>query len=367
MSNEERNYNASYIYFRIQEEEWSLIPLLPGYIVFTTAGKNWFKLLILEMEKEFEEKSLESVIFMNISQYFSIPLSIPYSNCIDIIASNRTFYTKVLGFNVSCIIICHLCKTLMQYSNEDSRVKYSNLVTGAALAGRINRNSFQTVLATIGITNQCNEKSFYNYNIILRETLDNLESAHLLGQEKCWITKKDNNTPIEKETQYIQIDYWVSYSTRYALAVLDQNEGLDVMISKERSQKVFRIIMKFNSEMTNEARKEKFANGRKEFAGLTLISKTSDQIHKDIFWPSFGNILRDFDIIVKCVACYAFVKKSACNLITTRATYNGNANITLSFVTKNTFGFDNFQEGQKPSDRSNNCLFKCPFKALMND
>ncbi|CAB4485201.1 unnamed protein product [Rhizophagus irregularis] len=121
---------------------------------------------------------------MNISQYFSILFSIPYSNCIDIIASNRTFYTRVLGFNVSCIIICHLCKTLMQYSNEDSRVKYSNLVTGAALARRINRNSFQTVLATIGITNQCNEKSFYNYNIILRETLDNLESAHLLGQEK---------------------------------------------------------------------------------------------------------------------------------------------------------------------------------------
>ncbi|PKY20155.1 hypothetical protein RhiirB3_433386 [Rhizophagus irregularis] len=333
MSNEERNYNASYIYFRIQEEEWSLIPLLPGYMAFTTA-----------VEKKFEEKSLESVIFMNISQYFSILFSIPYSNCIDIIASNRTFYTRVLGFNVSCIIICHLCKTLMQYSNEDSRVKYSNLVTGAALARRINRNSFQTVLATIGITNQCNEKSFYNYNIILRETLDNLESAHLLGQEKCWITKKDNNTPIEKETQYIQIDYWVSYSTRYALAVLDQNEGLDVMISKvhtaitkkkfshfnicnilkfvkERSQKVFRIIMKFNSEMTNEARKEKFANGRKEFAGfnfdkelVSYKSKTSDQIHKDIFWPSFGNILRDFDIIVKCVACYAFVKKSACNL-----------------------------------------------------
>ncbi|PKK70839.1 hypothetical protein RhiirC2_779191 [Rhizophagus irregularis] len=73
--------------------------------------------------------------------------------------------------------------------------------------------------------------------------------------------------------------------------------------------------------MTNEARKEKFANDRKEFAGFNFDkelvlykSKTPDQIHKDIFWPSFGNILRDFDIIVKCVACYAFAKKRTCNL-----------------------------------------------------
>ncbi|PKC65604.1 hypothetical protein RhiirA1_460816 [Rhizophagus irregularis] len=41
MSNEERNYNASYIYFRIQEEEWSLIPLLPGYMAFTTADVSY--------------------------------------------------------------------------------------------------------------------------------------------------------------------------------------------------------------------------------------------------------------------------------------------------------------------------------------
>ncbi|CAB4401313.1 unnamed protein product [Rhizophagus irregularis] len=52
MSNEERNYNASYIYFRIQEEEWPLIPLLPGYVAFTTISKNQFKLLILESNNQ---------------------------------------------------------------------------------------------------------------------------------------------------------------------------------------------------------------------------------------------------------------------------------------------------------------------------
>ncbi|PKK62426.1 hypothetical protein RhiirC2_717708 [Rhizophagus irregularis] len=47
--NEERNHNAGYIYFRSQKEERSLISLLPsGYVAFTTAGKNRFKLSILE-------------------------------------------------------------------------------------------------------------------------------------------------------------------------------------------------------------------------------------------------------------------------------------------------------------------------------
>ncbi|CAB4384121.1 unnamed protein product [Rhizophagus irregularis] len=45
---EERNHNAGYICCRNQEEERSLIPLLPGYVAFTTAGKNRFKLSILE-------------------------------------------------------------------------------------------------------------------------------------------------------------------------------------------------------------------------------------------------------------------------------------------------------------------------------
>lgn len=79
-------------------------------------------------------------------------------------------------------------------------MKYSYLVAGDMLAGGINRNSFQTALSTIGVTNQCCKKSFYNYQtymykpindsakfsseVILCEILDQLESAHLPGQEK---------------------------------------------------------------------------------------------------------------------------------------------------------------------------------------
>ncbi|RIA84549.1 hypothetical protein C1645_412472 [Glomus cerebriforme] len=152
------------------------------------------------VKKEMEEKQLGSVIFMNTSQYLSILLSLPCPNCLDLIASNRTFYTRVSGFTIFCIITCLLCKTSTQYSNEDSGVKYSHLVAGAALAREINRNSFQTALATIGVINQCCKKSYFNCQArmykpiidsakssceaILYEILDNLESIHLPGKEK---------------------------------------------------------------------------------------------------------------------------------------------------------------------------------------
>ncbi|POG71758.1 hypothetical protein GLOIN_2v1840912 [Rhizophagus irregularis DAOM 181602=DAOM 197198] len=50
---EEKNYNAGYLFLRNQEEvDHSLIPLLPGYIVFTSAGKKRFKLSILESNNQ---------------------------------------------------------------------------------------------------------------------------------------------------------------------------------------------------------------------------------------------------------------------------------------------------------------------------
>jgi len=152
------------------------------------------------IKEEIEEKKLGSVIFMSISQYLSILLLLSCPNCLDLIASNRTFYTKVSGFNISCVITCLLCKTSTQYSNKDSKTKYSNLVARAALTEGISRNSFQTALATIEVTNQCCKKSYYNCQarmykpiidsakssceVLLYEILDHLELTHSPGQEK---------------------------------------------------------------------------------------------------------------------------------------------------------------------------------------
>ncbi|EXX56559.1 hypothetical protein RirG_215120 [Rhizophagus irregularis DAOM 197198w] len=97
---------------------------------------------------------------------------------------------------------------------------------------------------------------------------------------------------------------------------------------------------------------------------VSYKSKTPDQIHKDTFWPSFGNILRDFDVIVKCVACHAFAKKSArglcgiCSFYVDAGLWERIVNdkyipkgqqpeplimeTLISLAAKNTFGFDNF-------------------------
>ncbi|CAB4438117.1 unnamed protein product [Rhizophagus irregularis] len=96
-----------------------------------------------------------------------------------------------------------------------------------------------------------------------------------------------------------RIDYWASYSTRHALAVLDQNDGLDVMISKQNVR---------NRNTIQQRNEKKFSNDRKELAGfdfdkelVSYKSKTPEQIRKNIFWPSFGDLLTDFDMIIKCV------------------------------------------------------------------
>ncbi|EXX68093.1 hypothetical protein RirG_108190 [Rhizophagus irregularis DAOM 197198w] len=120
-----------------------------------------------------------------------------------------------------------------------------------------------------------------------------------------------------------RIDYWASYSAQHVLAVIDQNDGLDAMISKvrvvatgERSRQV--IKNRSAIQQKNEARKEQYVSERKELAGfdfdkelVSYKSKVSEQIHENIFWPSFGELLTDFDVIVKCVACHAFAKKSS--------------------------------------------------------
>ena len=114
----------------------------------------------------------------------------------------------------------------------------------------------------------------------------------LSGQGLVTIFRTSHNKSFNRKIiKYLdkRIDYWASYSTRHALAVLDQNDGLDVMISKvhtaatekefshsdicnildfikERSQNILRN--RSTIQQRNEARKDKFANDRKELAGF---------------------------------------------------------------------------------------------------
>ncbi|RIA79219.1 hypothetical protein C1645_841233 [Glomus cerebriforme] len=121
------------------------------------------------VKKEIEEKKLELVIFMSTLQYLFILLSLPYTNCLDLIISNQIFYIRVSGFNISCVIIYLLCKILTQYSNEDSGVKYSHLVVEAMLTG--GTCMFKPII----------DSAKSNCEVILYKILDHLEST---SQEK---------------------------------------------------------------------------------------------------------------------------------------------------------------------------------------
>jgi superfamily II DNA helicase RecQ len=101
---------------------------------------------------------------------------------------------------------------------------------------------------------------------------------------------------------------------------------------------------------------------------VSYKSKTPEEIRKDVFWPSFGDILRDFDVLVKCVTCHAFAKKSArglcgiCSFYVDAGLWERIINdkyipkgqqpeppiieTLIPLAAKRTFGFDNFRKGQ---------------------
>ncbi|CAI2185301.1 16988_t:CDS:2, partial [Funneliformis geosporum] len=93
----------------------------------------------------------------------------------------------------------------------------------------------------------------------------------------------------------------------------DQNNLFDVYnilkFVKERSQK----IIKNHSviQQLNEIRKEQFSNYRRELAGfdfdkelVSYKSKTPEQIHNNIFWLSFEDLLTDFEEQIEAICSY---------------------------------------------------------------
>ena len=101
---------------------------------------------------------------------------------------------------------------------------------------------------------------------------------------------------------------------------------------------------------------------------VSYKSKTPEQIRQDVFWPSFGDILRDYDVIVKCIACHAFAKKGArglcgvCSFYTDAGLWeriisdkyilkgqqpkSPKIDTLISLAASKSFGYDNFREGQ---------------------
>ncbi|EXX53255.1 Sgs1p [Rhizophagus irregularis DAOM 197198w] len=136
-----------------------------------------------------------------------------------------------------------------------------------------------------------------------------------------------------------RIDYWASYKARHALAVIDNNEGLSCMMSTVRETADFSShdqhnISKFTGERQselnrsrniitkrNQERATKYANERQELQGFDFSQelipykyKAEERIRANAFYPSFGKLIADFDVIIKCQGCSAFRKKTVTGL-----------------------------------------------------
>ncbi|CAG8770802.1 15565_t:CDS:10, partial [Gigaspora margarita] len=136
-----------------------------------------------------------------------------------------------------------------------------------------------------------------------------------------------------------KIDYWNSYRSRHALAVLHNNEGyLYILFSLrelygtvpyseedikniglfklEHEQQQLRNIKTIHKR--NQNRAKQYELEKKELIGFDFSQelilykyKEKDRLRSNTFYSSFASLIPDFEAIVRCYSCNIFKKKSA--------------------------------------------------------
>ncbi|CAG8806788.1 41393_t:CDS:10, partial [Gigaspora margarita] len=133
-----------------------------------------------------------------------------------------------------------------------------------------------------------------------------------------------------------KIDYWQSFAARHAMAILHYNEEYTYLLSELREiycEKPFELAdlhninaiesarsakQRWNLEKIqqhNKTRAEKYTNEHKELA-VFYKKKALDQLHVNEFYSSFGPLIVDFDVTIRCICCKVFSKhsKGLCSL-----------------------------------------------------
>ncbi|GBB84694.1 hypothetical protein RclHR1_11280004 [Rhizophagus clarus] len=152
-----------------------------------------------------------------------------------------------------------------------------------------------------------------------------------------------------------RIAFWASYKARHALAIIDNNEGLNWMME----------------DIREAAKVNKFSvNDQYNISKLELIPykyKAEERIRTNSFYPSFAKLITDFDVIIKYQGCSAFQKKTVSGLCSLCSLYisaswwdrllnknytpSGEKNILdlkelIKLAVKKIFGYDHLREGQ---------------------
>ncbi|UZN99576.1 uncharacterized protein OCT59_000843 [Rhizophagus irregularis] len=199
----------------------------------------------------------------------------------------------------------------------------------------------------------------------------------------------DPNTPTNEELRYIQVE------ARYALAVIDNNEGLDCMMEGVRKAakvnkfstndqyNISKLVRQRQGQLhhnrnvidkRNQERAVNYANDQQELQGFDFSQelipykyKAEERIRANSFYPSFAKLITDFNVIIKCQGCSSFRKKtvsglcSLCSfyvlagwwerLLNKNYTPSGEKNILelkelIKLAVKKVFGYDHLREGQ---------------------
>ncbi|CAG8736033.1 6221_t:CDS:2, partial [Racocetra fulgida] len=186
--------------------------------------------LRLDVQNVISNTNFGFVILVNTEQYITLIYTQPCSNCSDFNYSNYSCSLSKSGFLVKCEILCQKCNTITESSNQSENENLSKYVLAAALAGGINQNTLQTVLACIGITAQADKTTYFDHQTRISQSIINhmkQSTKNALNDVINYLLPNANSN----EPTYLSIGFDVSWShSRNAKqANIFENERIELL------------------------------------------------------------------------------------------------------------------------------------------
>ncbi|CAG8780916.1 24709_t:CDS:2, partial [Dentiscutata erythropus] len=149
-----QDHNPIYVKLQVPKiiadiNEQSLVPLIPGYLIFMFFGGVYCSVKLGENEDENNSNSDDEIQEPRTKdQEFQELIQ-------SLISKGR------LGLSVKIIVTCYQCQTKTFYGNEKFGIKFSDLVAAAGLASSVNCEEWSTMLCLYGITRQNGKAQYF--------------------------------------------------------------------------------------------------------------------------------------------------------------------------------------------------------------
>ncbi|CAG8772343.1 25303_t:CDS:2, partial [Gigaspora margarita] len=144
-----------------------------------------------------EFAQLGSTILISTKQYLSLIFTIPYLNCNNNNLTNKVWNITSVRFKIKSTIECKIYSTTFYHTNETQEVQFTKAIVAAGLARGISRNTIQSSLATIGITNHIYKSTYYHYqNTYFSPLIASAKSSAATDLQKCIKYALENNKKV---------------------------------------------------------------------------------------------------------------------------------------------------------------------------